>query len=489
MANEENVKPEDILAQLAYQQKSLDKLHKDFSSVTTEWLESSAKSEAINQGREIEDRIRRDSEFALKRFQRNIMMFGFILSMLGFLGAPIVIQKVIRDNFVMNIDKHLEKVKKETVDKADKLMEKARIHDADLNTKFADYKNHLIVLQTDFGAESPYMGQIKGAIYRFNPYARIDVITDQVEPFDIFDAAWTLSKAVKYYPENTIFVSITGDVKNASPIIFRNNKKRHTFIGYSNGVFDLVRKTEDCDKTNYLFGCETYKVNLKKLKIEWKRLKGWLTEEQSKHLKPEDSAYIGFIAGTLSNTPIPWELDYQNDDEKFSWENVWESATFQPLEKFKSLEPVLIPSDDSVLIQGLIMSIDSFGNADTNISRVFLENQLDAKSLTFDDNSQFKVGIFSKNFNPRLSDESQDGFKLETVKFPTNYSSIKDEEPFLIVERGKLQLAINKGNFSMSDKLLVNYRTNCVKENIRCVEPQMKVWVHVSRIPEVRIKN
>ena len=45
--------------------------------------------------------------------------------------------------------------------------------------------NPLIVLQTDFGAKSPYMGALMGAIYRTNPYARIQVNTCEIDPFDV----------------------------------------------------------------------------------------------------------------------------------------------------------------------------------------------------------------------------------------------------------------------------------------------------------------
>jgi S-adenosylmethionine hydrolase len=66
----------------------------------------------------------------------------------------------------------------------------------------------LIVLTTDYGHGSPYVGALKGSILTVNPAAVIVDLTHGVPPQDIAVGAWTLLDHVEAFPSGTIHVVV-----------------------------------------------------------------------------------------------------------------------------------------------------------------------------------------------------------------------------------------------------------------------------------------
>ncbi len=467
--NNENANLENILSQLSHQQNALDKLHKDYSTLTAEWLMNSAKAEAINQGHVIEKTLNEKIESTLNGIKFITAVFGLLVStiiaLLGFFGVEKFIERTIEHEFTAKMEERVVVVEKETSKKTGDLLNKSIKLYSEAHDKVNQNKNHLIVLQTDYGSESPYMGVLKGAIYHINPNARIDVITDGVPPFNTFDAAWILSKAVEYYPKNTIFVSITGDVEGASPVILRNEEKGHTFIGYLNGVFDVVKPPYGFD--------DKYAFDLKKLREELEERGKWPKNEQLINLRSDE--ILGFIAGSLSKMLAPWEQNYDKE-KNFPWDDVWEKTLYT--EKLGIKSPFLRSVDlqNFILIEGTIMNIDRYGNANTNIPKNYLDEQLDKKKLELNDTSTVAVGIADK-----AEDFSElDDLKLEPVKFSEVYSTVDKDKPLITVVNGKLQLAIKDGNFSQSGMFHVG---------AKIAKSRMKVWIMVEKkhLPNISI--
>ncbi|MFQ5677201.1 MAG: S-adenosyl-l-methionine hydroxide adenosyltransferase family protein, partial [bacterium] len=99
----------------------------------------------------------------------------------------------------------------------------------------------LIVLMTDFGERDFYIGAIKGAIYKVNPHARIDYISNDIAKFDIEEGAYTLLKASAEFPPGTIFVVVVdpGVGTERKPIILKTTNGYY-FVGPDNGIFSSV---------------------------------------------------------------------------------------------------------------------------------------------------------------------------------------------------------------------------------------------------------
>ena len=99
----------------------------------------------------------------------------------------------------------------------------------------------LIVLMTDFGEKDFYIGAIKGAIYKVNPNARIDYISNYISKFNVEEGAYTLLKSAVEYPAGTIFVVVVdpGVGTERKPIAVKTGGGKF-YIGPDNGIFSLV---------------------------------------------------------------------------------------------------------------------------------------------------------------------------------------------------------------------------------------------------------
>jgi len=95
----------------------------------------------------------------------------------------------------------------------------------------------LITLLTDFGLADHYVAAMKGVILGICPDARLVDITHQIQPFNVAQAAFTLSQAYPCFPAGTIHVAVVdpGVGSARRPILIEADN--HTFIGPDNGVF------------------------------------------------------------------------------------------------------------------------------------------------------------------------------------------------------------------------------------------------------------
>jgi S-adenosyl-L-methionine hydrolase (adenosine-forming) len=66
----------------------------------------------------------------------------------------------------------------------------------------------LITLTTDFGTSSPYVAAMKGVILSLNPQARIVDVTHAVPPQDVRQGAIVLDEVTPWFPPDTIHVAV-----------------------------------------------------------------------------------------------------------------------------------------------------------------------------------------------------------------------------------------------------------------------------------------
>ena len=60
-----------------------------------------------------------------------------------------------------------------------------------------------ITLLTDFGTRDPYVAAMKGVIAA-RCDARIEDLTHEIAPFDVFEAAWFLRGCAAWWPGGTL---------------------------------------------------------------------------------------------------------------------------------------------------------------------------------------------------------------------------------------------------------------------------------------------
>lgn len=94
----------------------------------------------------------------------------------------------------------------------------------------------LIALLTDFGLDDSYVGVMKGVILGINPEARLIDITHRIQPQNVQQAAFVLLNAYRYFPVDTIFLTIVdpGVGSKRRPIGVRAGS--YYFIAPDNGL-------------------------------------------------------------------------------------------------------------------------------------------------------------------------------------------------------------------------------------------------------------
>jgi len=66
----------------------------------------------------------------------------------------------------------------------------------------------MITLTTDFGLKGPYVGEMKVAMLRVNPNAKLVDVTHAVTRHSIIEGSFVMEQVVKYSPEGTVHVGV-----------------------------------------------------------------------------------------------------------------------------------------------------------------------------------------------------------------------------------------------------------------------------------------
>lgn len=97
----------------------------------------------------------------------------------------------------------------------------------------------MIVLLTDFGTRDPYVASMKGVIA-----SRTDVpvadLSHEIAPQDVFEAAWFLRTAVRWWPSRTIFVCVVDPGVGTSRRILAALGGKRIFLAPDNGLLTFV---------------------------------------------------------------------------------------------------------------------------------------------------------------------------------------------------------------------------------------------------------
>ncbi|MBI4233259.1 MAG: SAM-dependent chlorinase/fluorinase [Chloroflexi bacterium] len=98
----------------------------------------------------------------------------------------------------------------------------------------------IITLLTDFGTAGPYAAAVKGAILGITPSAAIVDITNDVPPQDIHAAAFILGSVYRSFPPGTIHLAVVdpGVGTARRPLLLVT--PHALFVGPDNGIFTYV---------------------------------------------------------------------------------------------------------------------------------------------------------------------------------------------------------------------------------------------------------
>lgn len=105
-------------------------------------------------------------------------------------------------------------------------------------------RSRIITLLTDFGSQDAYVGIMKGVIAGINPLPNIIDICHNIPPQDIFNGAFLLSTAYRYFPKGTIHVAVVDPGVGSQRDIVCVEIRDHLFLVPDNGLLSFVVQEE-----------------------------------------------------------------------------------------------------------------------------------------------------------------------------------------------------------------------------------------------------
>lgn len=241
----------------------------------------------------------------------------------------------------------------------------------------------IITLTTDLGEKDHYSASLKGAILSTCPVANIVDITHKISLFNILEAAFVLKSAFSRFPEGTIHMVSVDPQSSIDKQTLVMKYQGHIFVGPDNGVMSLIREKDPCEV----------------VAVERDDLPGMRTGKS-------------FRAQNIHAPVAAWLANGGNMDElgpRFAMrESLWGEPSFQ---------------ENSM--RGIIIHIDHFGNAITNIRK--------SEFMRLKKERSFQ--IFIRN--------------LRMQRIVSTYSDVaKGEALSIFADNGHLEIAIREGSAS-----------------------------------------
>ena len=108
--------------------------------------------------------------------------------------------------------------------------------------------NRIITLTTDFGNSSPYVAAMKGVVLSINSSATLVDLTHAVPPQNIRQAAIGLMTSTRTYPEGTIHVIVVDPGVGTDRSLVCAVINGSYFLAPDNGVLDALARAHKVDK-------------------------------------------------------------------------------------------------------------------------------------------------------------------------------------------------------------------------------------------------
>ncbi len=256
----------------------------------------------------------------------------------------------------------------------------------------------IITLTTDLGDKDIYQAALKGSIYKLLPIVNIVDITHSVALFNIQQAAFILKNSYHYFPEGTVHLIGVDTVLTDLTRFLAVKYKGHYFVGADNGIFSLIftEKPEEMVEITIMQDMKFLHFPLADVFVK-----------AACHLAK---------GHTLSQIGIP----------------------VQEVERKMDLQPVI----ERNLIKGMVIYIDTFQNAITNITKDFFIKVQQGRRFILYFKRNETISQLSWHYN-----EVQEGEKLCLF-------GISDH----------LEIAINKGNASgllglgLGDSVIIDFQ-------------------------------
>jgi S-adenosylmethionine hydrolase len=105
----------------------------------------------------------------------------------------------------------------------------------------AQATNGIVVYQTDFGLKDGAVSAMRGVAVSVDPTLRLEDLTHEIPPFDIWQGAYRLAQTAPYWPAGTVFVAVIDPgVGTDRRSVVLATESGHYFVSPDNGTLTLV---------------------------------------------------------------------------------------------------------------------------------------------------------------------------------------------------------------------------------------------------------
>ncbi|NUM55297.1 MAG: SAM-dependent chlorinase/fluorinase [Candidatus Hydrogenedentes bacterium] len=196
----------------------------------------------------------------------------------------------------------------------------------------------LVTLTTDFGTRDPYVASMKGVIHSRCAHAAIADLSHEIPPQDVFEGALFIAQASKWFPPGTVHCVVVDPGVGTARLPIAARARGQIFVCPDNGLLTFVTRESPLDEVRII------------------------TNKQ-------------FMHATISQT------FHGRDIFAPAAASLADGAAFEGMgERLNALTLLEIPElrrDRPGVIGGIVMHVDRFGNAITNIHRSDLPDRRD----------------------------------------------------------------------------------------------------------------
>lgn len=252
----------------------------------------------------------------------------------------------------------------------------------------------IITLITDFGLVDEFAGVMKGVILGRAPAARIVDISHGVPRHDVFRAALTLHSAYAFFPPGSIHLIVVDPGVGSDRRIVLLKADGHFFLAPDNGILSLVLEAGPFEAA-YAVQCEQFYLSPISSTFHGRDIMAPVAAHLATGLEPAD---VG--PSVLRGSLVTLQIAGASVDR------------------------------ESQKITGRVITVDSFGNLQTNIKAAIVENLFKEEDLG-------RIVVTIKN--------------TIIAGIKETYAQMGAGEILAVINsRGYLEIAVNRGNAAFS---------------------------------------
>ena len=267
-------------------------------------------------------------------------------------------------------------------------------------------KTSALVFQSDFGVKNNAVASMKGVAFGVNPDLKMYDLTHEIEPFNIWEAAYCLGGVAEYWPEGTVFVSIIDPgVGTDRKSVVLKTKTGQYFVTPDNGTLTLVaekygieevreideavNRLKDSEKSYTFHGRDVYAYTGARL------ASGTITFEEVGKKLPKQVVTINYQRPEIKDNAMHGIITVI--DQPYG--NLWTSIPRELFEEYGAKVgdklTVKITHEGQVVYEKKIPYVNTFGDVEEGEDIIYMDSELNAAFAVNMGNFSEEYGIDS----------------------------------------------------------------------------------------------